>query len=113
MCQVAINNGSGKHYPTLDQDHQESVVFWTMVGICPGVISLGVPKLAVVSLLIRLLNPSKYHRWFLWTLATVCVLSVTAITGTLLGQCDPMESLWNFDIKGKCVNRGITTAYSI
>lgn len=97
----------------LSEHEQERVIFWTIIGICPGVVCLGVPKFAVVSLLCKLMNPSKYHRWFMWSMATVSVLSLFAVTGTLLGQCQPMASQWNFDINGECIDKKPLVAFSI
>lgn len=108
-----MNRGNGRHFPFLSTEQQEDVIFWTIVGICPGVLSLALPKFAVVSLLSKLLNPKKYHRWFLWALAIICTLSMFAVMGTLLGQCQPMESQWNFDMKGSCVDKNKIVSYSV
>ena len=101
---VAVRYGNGKHYDLLSETEKEKVLLWTTCAFCPGVLCFGLPKMAVVSLLTRLLNPSKYHRWFLWGLAIWCQLTLFATIGTLLGRCTPAESIWNFDIKGECVD---------
>lgn len=113
LCQLAVDNGSGRHMGFLTKEQQEKTIFWVIVGISPGVLSLALPKFAVVSLLSKLLNPHKYHRWFLWFLATVCVLSMFVVIGTLLGQCQPMRSQWDFDVEGSCVNRDPIVGFSI
>ncbi|KAI9163894.1 hypothetical protein HJFPF1_05524 [Paramyrothecium foliicola] len=101
---VAVEHGNGRHYSLLSDEQKQSVMLWTTCAFCPGVLCFGLPKMAVVSLLTRLLNPSKYHRWFLWTLAIWCLLTLFATVGTLLGRCMPAESIWNFAVKGTCVD---------
>lgn len=69
--------------------------------------------MAAVALLTRLMNPNKYHKWFLWSIAILNQLVLFATIGTLLGQCTPTESIWNFDIKGDCVDPDIIVNFSL
>lgn len=66
----------------------------------PGIETLGFPKLAVISLLTRLLSPGKLHRYALWIMGAVCCLSLTAMVTTLILQCSPPRSLWDFSVEG-------------
>jgi hypothetical protein len=87
---------------------------WTTAAFCPGVMSFGLPKLAVVVLLTRLLNPGKYHRWFLWWQGIWAQLTLFATVGVLLGQCMPARSLWDFSItEKKCFDKKILIGYCI
>lgn len=110
---VAVEYGNGRHFNLLTRHQQESVVFWTTVAFCPSILTFGLPKLAVISLLTRLLNPSRWHWWFLWGMGIFCLLTLFATIGTLLGQCLPPESLWNFDIKGECAPKHHIVNYSL
>ena len=103
MSQNAIRWGCGRHFDTLTKEEKLNTKFWTLLGICPAVISLAVPKFAVVVMLSKLLNPSKFHKWFLWWMATWSFLTSVVVIGLLLGQCKPMEALWNSDVKGDCM----------
>lgn len=110
---VAVGYGNGRHFNLLTQVQQENVIFWTTVAFCPSILSFGLPKLAVVALLTRLMNPGKAHKYFLWGMTVFCVLSLLATIGTLLGQCQPAESLWNFDIQGTCAPKHHIVNYSL
>ncbi|KAK7229256.1 hypothetical protein V2G26_001426 [Clonostachys chloroleuca] len=113
FSQLAVENGNGKHYQLLSDERQEKVILWTIVAFCPGVLCFGFPKLAVAHLLIKLMNPGKYHRWFLWGMVIWCLLTLFATIGTLLGQCQPANSQWNFDIKGECVPKHHIVNFSL
>lgn len=104
MTVVAVKHGNGRHYQTLSIEQQEQVRLWTIAAFCPGVMCFGLPKFAVVTLLTRLLNPSRWHRWFLWGMTVWCLLTLFATVGTLLGQCTPTKAMWNFDMEIDCVD---------
>lgn len=113
LSTVAVAYGNGKHMDTLTQSQQEGAILWTTAAFCPGIMSFGFPKLGVIILLIRLLNPGRAHRYFLWALGIWCQLTLFATVGVLLGRCRPARSLWNFDIKGECFDTQILVAYCI
>lgn len=104
MTVCAVHSGNGQHYQILSVTQQEDVRFWTLAAFCPGVLCFGFPKFAVVALLTRLMNPSRWHRWFLWGMVTWCLLTLFATMGTLLGQCTPTRAMWNFDMEKHCVD---------
>ncbi|KAI6371870.1 hypothetical protein MCOR25_003898 [Pyricularia grisea] len=99
---VAVINGNGRHMAALTEKQQSGAILWTTVGFVPGLLSFGLPKLAVVSLLTRLLNPKRFHKWFLWWLGLWCLASVIVTGILLLARCNPAQSLWDFSIKGTC-----------
>lgn len=113
LSTVAVRYGNGKHFSLLTTEQQEYTILYTTAAFCPGVISFGLPKLAVVILLTRLLNPSRYHKWFIWWLGIWCMLTLFATCGVLLGQCTPTNSLWNFSVEGKCFSKTILVGYCI
>ncbi|QBZ56765.1 hypothetical protein PoMZ_01681 [Pyricularia oryzae] len=101
---VAVIRGNGRHMAALSLEQQSGVRLWTTVGFVPGLLSFGLPKLAVASLLTRLLNPRRFHRWFLWWLAVWCLLSVST-TGILsLVRCTPASSMWDVSVEGSCTD---------
>ncbi|KAH8175239.1 integral membrane protein [Sarocladium implicatum] len=113
LTMVAIENGNGRHSDTLTITQQENVRLYTIAAFCPGVISFGLPKFAVVDLLTRLMNPSKWHRRFLWGMCIVCLLTLLATIGTLLGQCTPTRAMWNFDMEKTCVDIDHIVGFSL
>ncbi|KAK0385545.1 hypothetical protein NLU13_6724 [Sarocladium strictum] len=113
MTVVAVQNGNGQHYQTLTIPQQEQVRLWTLAAFCPGVMCFGLPKFAVVSLLTRLLNPSRLHLWLLWGMTVLCLLTLVATVGTLLGQCTPTRAMWNFDMAKTCVDPKYIVNFSL
>lgn len=110
---VAVGYGHGRHVQTLSQHQAEHVRLWTFAAFMPGVLVLGLPKVAVVTLLNRLLNPSKWQRRFLWIMVSWCVLSNVATIGVLAGQCTPTRAQWNFDMAIECINPDYTIGFSL
>lgn len=99
---VAVLNGNGRHMDVLTLEEKSGAILWTTVGFVPGLLSFGLPKLAVVSLLTRLLNPSRLHKIFLWWLVLWCLASVIVTGILLLVRCTPANSLWDFSVPGTC-----------
>ncbi|KAK8115656.1 hypothetical protein PG984_012158 [Apiospora sp. TS-2023a] len=91
----AVDYGLGRHVETVSRDDQIAVVKWIYLASCPGVMSLAIPKLAVIALLIRLLVPGKAHHWFLWAIgATVNIFFFSVVViflRTLAAKCPPFE----------------------
>ncbi|KAK7222799.1 hypothetical protein V2G26_010802 [Clonostachys chloroleuca] len=113
LSMKAVAAGNGRHMKLLSQHEQESAVLWTTAAFCPGVMSFGLPKMAVVYLLTKLLNPNKWHKYFLWWQGIWCQLTLFATVGVLIGRCRPAHSLWNFDVPGECFSPDILVAYCI
>ncbi|KAM0326237.1 hypothetical protein ACHAQA_006834 [Verticillium albo-atrum] len=110
---VAIDNGNGRHIVVLSQTQQERVTFWTLVGFPMGILSFGIPKLAVVAVLTRIMSPGRCHTIILWTMAGVCNVLLALNAVFLLGRCVPAASQWNFDMKGTCWDPQILVRYAI
>lgn len=91
----AVNYGLGRHVEAVSREDQMAVVKWIYLGSCLGVMSLAIPKLAVIALLIRLLVPGKAQRWVLWAMGAAVNLfffSVVVIfLRTLAAKCPPFE----------------------
>ncbi|KAL0780804.1 hypothetical protein CaCOL14_002139 [Colletotrichum acutatum] len=113
LSTIAVTYGNGRHMPLLSTEQQQGAILWTTAAFCPGIMSFGLPKLAVVSLLVRLMNPDRYHKWFLWWLGIWCQLTLFVTAGLLLGRCMPARSLWDFSVEGTCFDVNILVAYCI
>lgn len=72
-----------------------------MSAYAPGILSLGLGKLAVIALLTQLLFPSKLHYW---VSGGLCVAILVATVSLLVLQCSPPRALWDFSVKGKCMS---------
>ncbi|EQB57925.1 integral membrane protein [Colletotrichum gloeosporioides Cg-14] len=110
---VAVAYGMGLHFDTLTRDQQQKAIFWTIVGFPAGVMSFGLPKLAVVALLTRILNPSPWHKKFLWGLSLFCLLNLTANMVLLFTHCQPPRSQWDFDVPSTCLDKWILVSFAI
>lgn len=100
---VAVQGGLGRHMTTLNPEEVQYAVLWSMVGFCLTLLSISLPKVAVVALLVRLMSPSKVHRYLLWSLAWLCFL-------VLLGHIPIIWTLCNTE--SGCRNAKIFLNYS-
>ncbi|KAK8021819.1 hypothetical protein PG990_006957 [Apiospora arundinis] len=91
----AVTYGLGRHVETVSHQDQIEVVKWIYLASCPGVLSLAVPKLAVITLLIRILVPGKAHRRFLWAMGIAVqlffMIAVAMFLRVLIGKCPPFQ----------------------
>lgn len=111
LSRLAVEHGNGKHFTLLTVEQQEKTILYTIAAFLPGVLSFGLPKMAVITLLTRLLNPSRKHKWFVWWMGTWCMLTLFATCGVLIGQCYPANSLWDFSVEGSCMPKNVLIAY--
>ncbi|KAF9878827.1 integral membrane protein [Colletotrichum karsti] len=68
----AVSIGHGRHVATLSDPQKEAILHWTIMSFAFGIFALVLPKLAVVALVNRLLQPKKAQRIFLWGLVVFC-----------------------------------------
>ncbi|KAI1103265.1 hypothetical protein F4804DRAFT_353048 [Jackrogersella minutella] len=111
-CIIAsVHYGNGRHVQVLQPDQLSRAVLCALIGFVPGVLSFGIPKLAAITLLTRLLAPSKTHRIFLW------VMGITLILVLLIGvifcftQCIPSQ--WGVPTQKACVSPYILVNFSL
>ncbi|KAL8364897.1 hypothetical protein RB595_003943 [Gaeumannomyces hyphopodioides] len=97
---VAANlKGAGRHVRALTQQELHDAIFFVMTGFVPSLLSFAFPKLAIVALLTRLMNPSRIHRRFLWVLAGSCFVVLCTNIIVEFAQCNPVSALWDKSIK--------------
>jgi hypothetical protein len=97
----------------LTEEQLSGAILWTMVSFVPGVLSFALPKLAVVALLTRMMNPSRWHAIVMWVLAVWCLASLMGCVAILFAQCTPTRAMWTFSIKGECWSPWVLVNYSI
>lgn len=110
---VAISHGYGRHMAVLTYEQKKAAIFWAHVGFAPGIMSFAIPKMAVVALLTRLMNPARAHLWFLWSITVLCLLTHIVVPGLHFGRCVPVQSIWDERVEGRCFDPNITVDYSI
>ncbi|EXM14518.1 hypothetical protein FOTG_17081 [Fusarium oxysporum f. sp. vasinfectum 25433] len=110
---AAILAGCGRHQATLAVDELDRSVFFFMIGLVPAVLSLALPKFAVVNLLIKILFPSPPHVRFLWGLAIANVVLMLGAFGVHYSECDPPSAKWTLHAPAKCRSSTGTIVYSV
>lgn len=96
---ASVKAGNGRHSLALDPKDLERANMLNMAGFPAGVMSFCTPKLAVVALLVRILNPSIRHRIFLWSLTGFTTVYLVVCFLILYIQCDPPRALWDYDLQ--------------
>ncbi|KXH39960.1 integral membrane protein [Colletotrichum simmondsii] len=84
LSTIAVTYGNGRHMSLLSIEQQEGAILWTTAAFCPGIMSFGLPKLAVVSLLVRLMNPDRYHKCLVHTDDTSDLVIWTVVEGSTI-----------------------------
>ncbi len=114
MSILGVQHGDGKHQAILTDKQQAAAHFWTILGFAPAIMSFGFPKLAVVALLTRLLNPGRAHLWFLWAMAAMTQVNLIVNMALLYTQCLPTASMWDASIPDKyCRDGQILVGYAL
>lgn len=103
LVTLSVHWGNGKHFVLLSTEQKENTIKWMIAAYIPGIETLGFPKMAVIALLARLLSPSRKHLYLMWTMGTICCMSLTAMVLTLILQCTPPRALWDFSVTGTCL----------
>lgn len=94
-----VHLGYGTHAAVIQQKGGEELLEKVLLinfgpDFSMGIMGFATPKLAVVALLSRILNPGKIHRFLLWFMASfVLVASIICII-VILTNCSPHEALW-------------------
>ncbi|KAI3548741.1 hypothetical protein CSPX01_02764 [Colletotrichum filicis] len=97
----------------LTDEQKEETLRWTIFSFGFGIIALALPKLAVVALMNRLLNPRRLQRLFLWTLGLLCCVGLLGNVIGLFAEC-PQEAVVNITYtKTACLGPERAVAYSI
>lgn len=80
----------------LTPEQQAKVLFYTTIcAFFPGILALTLPKLAVISLYCRLLNPSKLQKWIMWGGGALLSINAMLSLATFIARCTPFEANYN------------------
>ncbi|RYC62754.1 hypothetical protein CHU98_g3445 [Xylaria longipes] len=110
---AAVKLGSGRHIQILTTDEIQGAILFTFLNLASGILSFCLPKLAIVKLFSVLLNPSRSHLIWLWSISIFNLLILLGCLGVVFGQCYPSESQWNFSVPAKyCWNKWNTVNYT-
>lgn len=108
-----MHSGDGWHIELLETKQIEGAILFTLIGFVPGILSFCLPKIAIVQLLSKLLNPSRRHLIWLWFISVFNLVLLLASVGLVFGQCTPSRSQWDFSVPAKyCWNKWDTVHYT-
>lgn len=108
-----VNVGYGKQQSALDIENVETAILLNVTSFIFGILSFTIPKLAVVAMLNRILNPTRFQRYFLWALTGLgTVVSIVCIL-VLFTMCTPPRGLWKVRMGAECRDPWILIDYAI
>jgi hypothetical protein len=118
---VNVGLGYGKHTAVIMQeggmDLLVKILIVNYADFALGIMSFTTPKLAIAALLNRVMNPSQFHRWWLWFLTSLVFVSSTICIVVLFTMCDPPRALWQIDLlsagQATCRPQKILVGYAI
>lgn len=110
---VAVSYGYGRHADTLSPEQRSNATLWSIAGYPPGLMSLGLPKPAVVALLTRILNPGRWLKRLLWSIAAVCIANLLVYIAIIFAQCQPVRSQWDSSVEGTCWSKWTLVDFAI
>ncbi|EHA46987.1 hypothetical protein MCOR27_000039 [Pyricularia oryzae] len=109
---VAVSHGFGQHVDNLTVEQRSQAMMWSIIGYTPGLLSLSLPKPAVVALLTKALNPSVWHKRILWSIAILCVTNLVPYITLYYAQCRPVQAVWDPSVSGTCLSKSVLIGYA-
>lgn len=91
---VASGWGLGKHFNTLDEEHQVQAMKYNAIIDAVIIWGFSTPKFAIVFLLKRILNHGIKTTILFWTLALIGQIVILATSIWVFKQCDPVDYQW-------------------
>lgn len=111
---VAVKSGYGCQQSTLSSSQLSTSIMFIMADFAPGLLSIFMPKLAVVALLIRTMNPSPRQMWFLWRIVVGSGMLLMGCVVILYLMCRPASDIWEMMfVEGSCRSMAALVDYSI
>ncbi|KAB8067071.1 hypothetical protein BDV29DRAFT_163791 [Aspergillus leporis] len=117
MTTANVEMGYGKHAWLLEESIVERISLLNTISFAVGIVSFTIPKIAVTTLLTRILNPSRAQRIWLWTLIGLASSVSFACLFILFIQCDPPRATWEHHLvnegKANCNDVWVLIKYAI
>lgn len=112
LAGVAISYGAGRHVATLPSEDASKAIYYTLISFVPGVSSFTIPKFAVVILLAKILDPTRWHKMIMWIVSILYLLLAVGMLVINFAQCTPAAAQWG-GAPGYCWDRKITVDYAM
>lgn len=91
---VAAGWGLGKHFDSLNEEHQVQSMKYNAIIDAVVIWGFSTPKFAIVCLLKRILNHGIKTSILFWTLALIGQIVILATSIWVFKQCDPVDYQW-------------------
>lgn len=102
FLQLSVNAGMGHHATELSEANLVEALKWGWVFQLLAIAASMLGKLAILAFLMQVRGRHFSTPWLLIILGVLIFSINIAVLGTILGQCSPMEKLWNDDLPGTC-----------
>ncbi|PTU24978.1 hypothetical protein P175DRAFT_0428129 [Aspergillus ochraceoroseus IBT 24754] len=113
FLQFSVDSGMGHHMAELSHAQQVKALKWSWVFQLLAIMASMLGKLAILAFLIQIRGRHETKPWLLIILGVLGAAINIAVLGTILGQCTPMQKLWDDSLEGTCdPGRKINQNYS-
>lgn len=109
---MSVSHGIGRHISTLPPEDVPLALEFFLISLEPGISSFIVPKFAVIILLIKILQPGRWHRAALWVVSILLFLMLAAMLAINLIRCTPLQAAWRA-AEGRCWDLRYTNDYAV
>ncbi|KAF4761028.1 hypothetical protein HAV15_005372 [Penicillium sp. str.  len=102
FLQLSVNAGMGRHLNDLLKSQIVTALHWSWVFQLLAITASMLGKLAILAFLVQIRGRHEKKPWFLIILGFLIGAINTTVLGTILGQCKPMNKLWDDSVEGTC-----------
>ncbi|KAL2816651.1 hypothetical protein BDW59DRAFT_182400 [Aspergillus cavernicola] len=102
FLQLSVDAGMGQHIGTLTHANEVRALKWSWAFQLLAIAASTLGKLAILAFLIQIRGRHEKKPWFLITVGVLVGAVNVTVLGTILGQCAPMEKLWDDHLEGNC-----------
>lgn len=92
----------GRHLDDLLKSQIVTALHWSWVFQLLAITASMLGKLAILAFLVQIRGRHEKKPWFLIILGFLIGAINTTVLGTILGQCKPMNKLWDDSVEGTC-----------
>lgn len=102
FLQLSVKAGMGSHAADLSNASRVVALKWGWVFQLLAIGGSMLGKLAILAFLLEIRGRHTSKPWLLIILGVLIFAINITVMGTILGQCSPMEKLWNDALQGTC-----------
>ena len=106
-------NGGGRHLFYISESQVPLAIEYNWLNQTFAILSVTVSKVSVALLILRLLGPSAWRRWFLYLISGLSCLVGSLAVIFIYVQCTPVQTLWDPSVGGACWNLTAVNRYDL